>query len=92
MHGLPCWQVEWADVLVYDAWAAGFSGEELTDDLLAAYPDKALVLTSQGMGLGWISDETTTSVVGSQAPGALVAAVAAAHATHTSPVVEAVPK
>ena len=90
MHGLPCWQVEWADVLVYDAWAAGFSGEELTDDLLAAYPDKAIVLTSQGMGLGWTNDETTTSVVGSQAPGALVAAVAAAHAAHASPVVEAV--
>ncbi len=84
MHGQPCWQVDWADVLVYDAWAAGFSGEELTDDLLAAYPDKPIVLTSQGMGLGWSSDETTTTLVGSQAPGALVEAVNTAYAAHAS--------
>jgi CheY-like chemotaxis protein len=88
MHGQPCWQVEWADVLVYDAWAAGFSGEELTDDLLAAYPDKPVVLTSQGMGLGWEHDETTTTLAGSQAPGALAEAVKAAYAKHYSPIAE----
>jgi len=84
MNGQPCWQVEWADVLVYDAWAAGFSGEELTDDLLAAYPDKPIVLTSQGMALGWEHDETTTTLSGSQAPGALVDAVNSAYAEHVS--------
>jgi hypothetical protein len=84
MQGLPCWQVEWADVLVYDAWAAGFSGEELTEDLIAAYPDKPIVLTSQGMGLGWEHDETTTTLAGSQAPGALVEAVNKAYSEHPS--------
>ena len=53
LRGLPCWQVEWADVLVYDVWASGWSGEELTEDLHTQYPGKAIVLTSQGVDLGW---------------------------------------
>ena len=69
LRGLPCWQVEWADVLVYDVWASGWSGEELTEDLHTQYPGKAIVLTSQGVDLGWEADGQTTTVSGHQATG-----------------------
>ena len=51
MRGLPCWQVDWADVVVYDEWAAGNGGGELTEDLRILYPDKPVVLTSLGASL-----------------------------------------
>jgi DNA-binding response OmpR family regulator len=78
--GQPCWQVEWADVLVYDVWADGWSGEDLTQALRVQYPDKAIVLTSQGMGIGWAEDDADAALFGAQAPGALSAAVEAAYA------------
>lgn len=80
LNGLPCWQVEWADVLVYDVWASGFSGEELTHDLSTQYPEKAIVLTSQGMDVDWNQDGVGATISGSQSPGSLVAAVQAAYA------------
>ena len=46
LDGRPCWQVEKADVLVYDTWDADFSHTELIEDLLDLHPDKPLVLTS----------------------------------------------
>jgi hypothetical protein len=46
LEGRTCWQVENADVLVYDTWDADFSHAELIDDLLDLHGDKALVLTS----------------------------------------------
>jgi DNA-binding NtrC family response regulator len=79
LNGMPCWQVEWADVLVYDVWASGFSGEELTEDLIKQYPGKAIVLTSQGMDVGWAGAEIDT-LSGSQTRGALAKAVEAAYA------------
>ena len=85
LRGLTCWQVEWADVLVYDVWASGWSGEELTEDLHTQYPGKAIVLTSQGVDLGWEADGRTTTVSGHQAPGQLVAAVDAAYAALAHP-------
>jgi CheY-like chemotaxis protein len=85
LRGLPCWQVEWADVLVYDVWASGWSGEELTQDLHTQYPGKAIVLTSQGVDLGWGADGTSTTVSGHQSPGALVEAVNAAYAALAKP-------
>jgi DNA-binding NtrC family response regulator len=81
LNGMPCWQVEWADVLVYDVWASGFSGEELTEDLLRQYPDKAIILTSQGMDVGWAGGDVGT-MSGSQTRGALAKAVADAYAAH----------
>jgi hypothetical protein len=84
MNGLPCWQVEWADVLVYDVWAAGFSGEELTQDLLRQYPGKAIVLTSQGMDVGWAPGEVETTTSGSQSSGSLAKAVEAAYAARAA--------
>ena len=78
--GRPCWQVEWADVLVYDVWADGWSGEDLTKALREQYPGKAIVLTSQGMGLGWAEEDADAALFGTQASGALAAAVEAAYA------------
>jgi hypothetical protein len=49
LNGEPCWQVEKADVLVYDVWESGHRGEDLVADLRALHPDKPLVLTSSGV-------------------------------------------
>ncbi len=80
LHGMPCWQVEWADVLVYDVWAAGSGEEVLTHDLIEQYPGKAIVLTSQGMDVGWAQADAGATVSGSHATGDLVTAVKAAYA------------
>ena len=53
LNGQACWQVELADVLVYDAWASGTGAPDLTDDLRDLHPDKPLVVTSPGMALDW---------------------------------------
>lgn len=82
LNGLPCWQVEWADVLVYDVFAAGCSDEVLTKDLLDQYPDKAIVLTSPGMDVEGVPGVGAT-VYGSQSRGSIVAAVEAAYAART---------
>jgi DNA-binding NtrC family response regulator len=84
LNGLPCWQVEWADVLVYDVWASGFSGEELTADLMRQYPDKAIVLTSQGMDIGWAGPDVG-ALSGTQVRGALAEAVRSAYEAHSGP-------
>ena len=57
LNGQRCWQVERADVLVYDAWASGTGTADLTDDLRDLHPDKPLVVTSPGIMLSW--EETT---------------------------------
>ena len=46
LHGEPCWQVEKADVLLYDTYDTEFGHGVLVDDLLELHPDKPLVLTS----------------------------------------------
>jgi CheY-like chemotaxis protein len=46
LRGEPCWQVEKADVLVYDVWESGHGGPDLVEDLRELHPDKPLVLTS----------------------------------------------
>ena len=78
LHGLPCWQVEWADVLVYDAWAGGDGAADLTKDLHLQYPGKAIVLTSTGMELSWSETEGpdgVTTVVGAPTRASLSEAV-----------------
>lgn len=57
-NGATCWQVDWADVLVYDAFAAGDGGRELIEHIRLVYPDKPVVLTAPGVGLTW-TDETS---------------------------------
>ena len=47
LRGEPCWQVEKADVLVYDTWdLSRRRGPDLVADLRKLHPDKPLVLTS----------------------------------------------
>lgn len=45
--GEPCWQVEKADVLLYDTYDSEFGHGVLVEDLLELHPDKPLVLTSE---------------------------------------------
>lgn len=45
LNGQPCWQVEEADVLVYDTYGE-FGHGVLVEDLLQLHPDKPLVLTT----------------------------------------------
>ena len=47
LNGQRCWQVEKADVLVYDTWDTGHGQAELVEDLLDLHPDKPIVLTSR---------------------------------------------
>jgi hypothetical protein len=57
MSGQPCWQVEAADVVLYDAWA--YQGRpELIEDLRAVHPDKPVVISSGGLMLDWEADAT----------------------------------
>jgi hypothetical protein len=46
LNGRPCWQVDKADVLVYDTWDADLEHAQIIEDLLALHADKPLVLTS----------------------------------------------
>jgi hypothetical protein len=55
--GQNCWQVEKADVLVYDAWASGTGASDLTDGLRDLHPDKPLVVTTPGPPLSWEAAE-----------------------------------
>ena len=54
LRGESCWQVEKADVLVYDTWNVGRHGPNLVEELRALHPDKPLVLTSSNPELGSI--------------------------------------
>ena len=81
LHGEPCWQVEEADVLVYDMWASGDGHRELIEDIRELHPDKPVVVTSPGLILDWIETEGAhgvTPVVGAPTRKELVAAVEAA--------------
>ena len=46
LRGEPCWQVEAADVLLYDRWDAVHGGPDLVDELRRLHGDKPLVVTS----------------------------------------------
>jgi DNA-binding NtrC family response regulator len=78
MRGQPCWQVDAADVVVYDAWAAGDGAGDLMADLRVVYPDIPIVLTSSGMELDWEEQDParrTASVAGAPTRANLAAAV-----------------
>ncbi len=81
MHGEPCWQVDKADVLVYDVLAAGDGGRKLVEELRALHPNKPVVLTSGGLLLDWVETEgpnEVTPALGAPDQGVLAAAVEAA--------------
>jgi hypothetical protein len=46
LRGERCWQVEWGEVLVYDAWVSGDGEPELIEHLRDLYPEKTVFLTS----------------------------------------------
>jgi hypothetical protein len=46
LRGEPCWQVEAADVLLYDRWDEVQGGPDLVDELRRLHGDKPLVVTS----------------------------------------------
>ena len=54
LRGERCWQVDKADVLVYDVWDFGRHGPRLVEELRALHPDKPLVLTSSNPELASI--------------------------------------
>lgn len=62
LHGERCWQVEKADVLVYDAWLTSDGSETLIDDLRDLHPDKPVVVTSPGAMLSWVESSGPHSV------------------------------
>jgi len=81
-----CWMADRADVLVYDVWASGDDGHALIDHLREMYPDKPVVLTSQGMELDWVQTEGchgVTPLTGAVTQKRLVAAVETALAGRT---------
>jgi len=81
LHGERCWQVEAADVLVYDVWASGDTGQDLIDDLRDLHPNKPVVLTSPGMMLNWAEKQgphSVTPVAWAPSEGNLADAVEAA--------------
>lgn len=53
LNGQTCWQVEKADVLVYDVWATGDGAADLINDLRDMHPNKPVVLTSPGLMMSW---------------------------------------
>jgi len=57
LRGERCWQVDLADVLLYDVWAFGDGAAELINDLRDLHPDKPVVLTSPGIMLNWVEIE-----------------------------------
>ena len=46
LRGQPCWQVEAADVLLYDQWEGMHGGPDLVDELMRLHGAKPLVVTS----------------------------------------------
>ena len=75
LRGEPCWQVDRADVLVYDVWESSHGGHDLVTDLHDLHPDKPLVLTSSRP-----NPDEADAVAPTRA--SLVAAVAHALRTH----------
>ena len=81
LRGERCWQVDKADVLVYDVWAAGDGGRTLIEELREMHPDKPVVLTSGGLLLDWAEAEgphRVTPVAGPPDQSLLAAAIEAA--------------
>lgn len=81
MHGRSCWQVDLADVLVYDMWASGDGRRALIDDLALVHPNKPVVLTSAGaLMLDWVPSEKScdATLLGAPTRSELVGAVTVA--------------
>lgn len=80
LSGRPCQLAEWADVMVYDAWATGEPGgaRELIEGLREHHPGVPLVLSASGIEPDWIDTEgvhSVTPLVGSPVGERLASAV-----------------
>jgi hypothetical protein len=81
--GRQCDLVEWADVVVYDAWATGEpdGARGLIEGLRTIHPDVPMVLSATGMEPDWIElagPRRITPLVGVPTGARLAAAVDAA--------------
>jgi DNA-binding NtrC family response regulator len=86
LNGQPCWQVDKADVLVYDLWAAGDGRHDLIDDLRDLHPDKPVVITSGGLLLDWVEGAGAHAVTPALGPpDRTVLAAAVEQALETRP-------
>ncbi len=83
LHGKRCWQVDLADVLVYDMWEVG-GGPELIQHLESVHPEKPVVLTTAGaLALDWTDDQgVDATVVAASSRTELALAIERAIATH----------
>lgn len=80
LSGRPCQLVEWADVLVYDAWATGEpeGARQLIEGLREHHAGVPIVLSAPGMEPAWIETEgvhCVTPLVGAPVGERLATAV-----------------
>ena len=80
LAGRPCSLAQWADVLVYDAWATGEpdGAQELIEGLRDLHPDVPLVLSAPGIEPDWmeiVGPTGVTPLVGLPSGPRLVAAI-----------------
>ena len=85
----PCPLVDWADVLVYDAWATGEpdGARDLIEGLRAFHPDVPIVLSAPGIEPLWINVSGplgVTPLVGDPTGDRLVAAIETALASRAA--------
>ncbi|MCI0344827.1 MAG: hypothetical protein L0221_05190 [Chloroflexi bacterium] len=88
LAGRPCELVDWAEVLVYDAWATGEpeGAEALINGLRTYHPGVPIVLSASGIEPSWIDTSgpmRITPLVGPPTGERLVAAIEAALDTGT---------
>ena len=83
LHGEPCWQVEAADVLLYDRWDAMHGGPVLVDELRLLHGDKPLVVTSSAYR-SQDSEQSGDPIVASSRADLADAIESALHAPHAS--------
>jgi hypothetical protein len=89
LSGRSCPLAEWAEVLIYDAWATGEpeGAQTLIEGLRAMHPAVPIILSANGIEPAWI--ETTgplgiTPVVGAPTGARLAVAIQEALALNTS--------
>ena len=82
LSGRACSLAEWADVMVYDAWATGEpdGAQDLIEGLRDLHPDVPLVLSAPGIEPEWmeiVGPTGVTPLVGLPSGPRLVAAIEA---------------
>ena len=92
IRGDACPAVDDAEVLVYDVWASGESGDEriLVHNLREQHPETPLVLVAAGAEFDWVETNgrySVTPLVGIPTGQPLLAAVASALRSHLRGVV-----